>query len=77
MGAQRRIPNDFARNKRKCIRRTSCDTITAVITHIDGLWVMAAFALVVTPLQENHQPVTGTIDTREIQNFADCRCSRI
>ena len=75
MGTQLGIPAYFTFVYRKCISWARGYTISAMVADTDSVWVMAIPALVITPLQEDNEPVARPVDAREIEDVTDCRSS--
>ena len=55
--------------------RAGANAISTMVADTDSVWVVAIPALVVAPLQEDNEPVARPVDTREIEDFTDCRSS--
>ncbi len=79
MGTSVSIPADLHFTCRACSRHAECigwamlNTVAAMVTYPDRMWVMTVLTLKVTALQKDNEPVSRPVNAREVKGFTD-RC---
>lgn len=79
MGTSVSIPADLRFTCRACGRHAECigramlNTVAAMVTYPDRMWVMTVLTLKVTALQKDNEPVSRPVNAREVKGFTD-RC---
>lgn len=73
VGTRYRIPLHFAFHKTQSTARAATHAVSTMVAVVDGVWIMTSDAIEIAPLEEQHQAISWSINTRKGQHTADLR----